>query len=341
MTGGAIGASVLVPVLNEEAHIEQSIEAMLGQRFDRPLEILVMEGGSNDRTPEIVAQLARRDDRVRVLANPKRRIPHALNIGLRQARGEYIVRMDAHAYYPPEYIARAVERFEVGDVECVSGPPSPHGDGKWSRRIALALRTPLGVGAASFRNATRETEVDTAFTGVWRRSRLLELGGWDERWTVNEDAELAARIREAGGRYVCLPAMAARWVPRDSIAALARQYFRYGQYRAKTARHHPKGLRATHLLPPAVAVLLTAGALAPTRPRRVARLMLLPYGAALVAGSAVAAGDDVPATDLASLPVVFATMHVTWGAGFIVGSLRFGPPVTAVARLLTTARSRR
>jgi succinoglycan biosynthesis protein ExoA len=327
-------ASVLIPVLNEEAHIEGTLAAVLGQHFEPGFEALVIDGGSTDRTREIVERFARVDDRLRLLANPQRLIPNALNIGLRHARGEYVARMDAHAYYPPDYLAQAVRRFEAGGVACVSGPQLPHGDGRWSRRIAMALRTRLGMGGAAFRAATREIEVDTAFTGVWRRATLLELGGWDEAWPSNEDAELAARIREAGGRYVCLPSMAARYMPRGSLPKLARQYYRYGLYREKTARRHAIGLRRSHLLPPAVVLAAAMAMLAPAAARRTARAALLGYVLALAAGTAAAArSDEADGRDVASLPAVFVTMHFAWGAGFIIGCIRFGLPVAAVARL--------
>jgi succinoglycan biosynthesis protein ExoA len=334
MTQDAVGATVIVPVLNEEGYIERSIEAILDQRFDRGVEILVVDGGSDDRTPEILEQLARENPRIRTLSNPARLIPNALNIGLRHARGEYIARMDAHAYYPPDYIARAVARFEAGGVECVSGPQVPHGEGTWSRRVALALGTRLGVGGASFRNPRREIEVDTAFTGVWRRRTLLELGGWDERWPINEDAELAARIREVGGKYVCVPAMAARYVPRNSLSGLALQYSRYGQYRAKTARHHPIGLRRSHLLSPAVVMVIPAALLVRGPAGRLARRALLAYGVALAGGTVEAAAQDGQARDVVWVPAVLGVMHVSWGAGFLVGCARFGPPVAALARSL-------
>jgi succinoglycan biosynthesis protein ExoA len=328
--------TVLVPAYNEERHIERTVEAILAQRVAGDLEVLVVDGRSEDRTPDIVRRIAAGDARVRLLENPERRIPNALNIGLRHAHGEFIARMDAHAVYPPTYVADAMRRFEAGDVECVSGPQLPHGEGTWSRRIALALGTRLGMGGASFRNAARETEVDTAFTGVWRRDRLNELGGWDERWPINEDAELAARIRERGGRYVCLPEMAARYVPRESLPALARQYWRYGQYRAKTARHHPIGLRRSHLLPPAVTLALVGAALAPAPWRRGARAALAAYAGAVAFATAGARGgsEGTDLRDVASLPCVFATMHLSWGAGFIVGCARFGLPVAALANVL-------
>jgi succinoglycan biosynthesis protein ExoA len=347
MTGGTagasgdreIGASVVVPVLNEEAHIERAIGAVLAQSFERQLEVLVVDGGSDDRTPEILQRLERQDPRVRVLSNPRRLIPNALNIGLRHAEGEYLARMDAHTYYPPDYIARAVERFEAGGVDCVSGPQLPHGEDKWSRRVAFALSTRFGIGGASFRNPSREIEVDTAFTGVWRRSTLLALGGWDERWPINEDAELAARIREAGGRYVSIPAMAARYVPRNSLRGLALQYWRYGKYRAKTARHHPTGLRPSHVLPPTVTIVLTVAVLVPGHAGRLARGALPAYSIGLGVGTAEAAADGASGRDLVWLPLVFAVMHLSWGAGFLFGCARFGPPVAALVRLLGASRS--
>jgi succinoglycan biosynthesis protein ExoA len=325
-----LGASILVPVFNEEAHVARSVGAMLGQRFDRGFEVLVIDGASEDRTAEIIARMARDDERVRMLANPARRTPQALNIGLQHARGEYIVRMDAHAYYPPDYVARAVARFERGGVDCVSGPQIPYGEGRWSTRIALALGTWLGMGGATFRNATRETETDTAFTGVWLRDRLMELHGWDEGWPVNQDAELAARIREAGGRIVSIPELAARYVPRDSLRQLARQYWRYGKYRAKTARRHARSLRRSHLLAPGV-VLTAATAPLPGPVGQLARRGLGAYAAALVVASLrPGASGPVSLVDRAALPLVFVTMHLSWGAGFIVGAARFGPPMRAV-----------
>jgi hypothetical protein len=172
-----------------------------------------------------------------------------------------------------------VARFEAGGVECVSGPQEPHGEDDWSRRIAMALRTRLGIGGASFRNPRDEIEVDTAFTGVWLRSTLIGLGGWDEAWPINEDAELAARIRERGGRYVSIPEMAARYVPRRSLGALALQYWRYGKYREKTARAHPIGLRRSHILPPGVVLVTACALLAPPQASRRARRGLTAYGA--------------------------------------------------------------
>jgi hypothetical protein len=187
------------------------------------------------------------------------------------------------------------------------------------------------VGGATFRfGGEDEIEVDTGFTGVWARSTLERHGGWDEGWPQNQDAELAARIRAEGGRLVCLPELAASYIPRDSLWALARQYFRYGTYRAKTAGRHPESMRRSHVLAPGLTLALL---LTPFLPRVVRRLVVGSYGAALAGTALTAALRDARPGDAAWLPVVLAAMHVSWGLGFLRGCLRFGPPLAALARL--------
>lgn len=192
--------SVLVPILNEANVIRDTLPPILAQRFDEGLEFLLLDGGSEDGTPEILAELTASDDRVRVLDNPRRRQASALNIGLAEARGEYICRMDAHTYYPADYVRAGVERLRRGDVSWAAGPAVPIGFDPWSDRIAMALRSPLGIGGARFRlELGEEIETDTGFGGLIATENLRQLGGWDEDWLVNEDGELAARAIIAGG----------------------------------------------------------------------------------------------------------------------------------------------
>jgi glycosyltransferase involved in cell wall biosynthesis len=318
-----VDVSVLVPILNESRHLREAMAAMRSQRFAGEIEFLLVDGGSTDGTPAIAAELAGHDPRIRLLANPDRYTPQALNIGLRAARGTYVARMDAHAVYPPDYLQVGVERLRRGDVDWVSGPQVAVGTGRWSRAVALALSTPLGVGSARFRTTgAAEIELDSnGFCGVWRRSTLEAHDGWAEGWPINQDAELAARMHEAGELIVCLPEMAATYLPRESPRSLARQYWRYGQYRAKTSLRHPRSLRRSHLIPPSL-VLAVVAAGGPGPARRPARAALAAYGAALVAtGSRSRRGSGPGEAPL--LPAVLATMHLTWGLGFLVGLVRF------------------
>ena len=325
--------SVLTPVLNESAYIEAAARAMLAQRFDGEVEFLFIDGRSDDDTVAKLERLAEQDERIGIVDNPQRSTPIALNIGLRAARGEYIARMDAHTHYPPDYLAHGVERLRRGDAAHVSGPQLARGEGTWSRRVALALGSRLGTGEASFRHlAAEEHEVDSGFTGIWLRSTLEEQGGWDEGWHNDQDSELAARIRAAGGRIVCVPEMAADYIPRDSLEALAKQYWRYGLYRAKTSGRHPESMRRSHLVAPSLAVTALTGLL-PGRLGRLARAGLGLYGLAVLAVSAGELERGGP-RDAAALPLVFVCMHLSWGLGFLAGSLRFGPPLAAIERVL-------
>ena len=334
-----ITCSVLMPVLNEEQHIRESVAAMRSQRFAGDLEFLVVDGGSSDATREILLELAAGDPRIRVLDNPRRFTASGLNVALRHARGRYVARMDAHTSYQENYVALGIRRLRGGDTAWVSGPPVPVGRGPVSRAVALALRSPIGRGgsrkwAAQAGEPAREYALDAGvFAGVWERERLLASGGWDEQWVVNQDSEMAGRFLADGEQLVCLTAMAAFYTPRDTVAGLWRQYRRYGEFRLKTAVRHPDTLRRSHLLAPGL-VLACASAVAAPRPLlRVARAALGLYTAALAASAWQSRAHAEAAGDAALVPVVLATMHLAHGTGTLRGALRHGVPGAALARI--------
>ncbi len=312
--------SVLVPVRNGRAHLAEATAAMSAQRVPGGVEFLMIDGASTDGSRELLADLCARDPRFRLLANPGRTTPRALNLGLACARGEFIARMDAHTRYPDDYLANGIARLRRGDVQAVHGPVRPVGAGAWSRRIAYALMTPLGTGGADKHQLDRERLILSGFTGVWRAETLRALGGWDEGWPVNQDVELAARLRRSGGRAVSLPSMAAGYRPRESLRGLARQYARYGHYRAKSAVRHAVTRRPVHLICPAL-VLTAIAALAPSPLQLPAGLALAAYAGGVIVTSARA---PLAVSDRLALPAVFLTMHVAWGLGYLSGLARYG-----------------
>ena len=334
-----VDCSVLVPVLNEERYIEASVAAMRRQRFPGRLEFVFADGGSTDRTREILDGLAAEDPRIRVFHNPAGTVPSGLNVALSHARGRWALRMDAHTVYREDYAALGVQRLARGDTRWVSGPQVPKGHGPVSRAVALALSSPIGRGGSRKwgRMGSRhgpEFELDTGvFAGVWERATLLEYRGWDERWHRNSDSELAARFLASGERLVCLPAMAAEYAPRDRLGGLWRQYFGYGAFRARTYKRHPRSMRASHLLPPAL-VLAAACSLPPSAVLRgLARRSLGLYGALLVGdGLRSLPAADSP-RDAALVPVVLPVMHFAHGLGQVLGWTEYGPPLAALARL--------
>ena len=330
---GPDSVSVLIPVLDEERNIRAAVARMQDQDFDGPVELVFIDGGSTDDTRPILEELAADDPRIKIFDNPARRTPQALNVGLRASRGSLVARMDAHTYYPSNYLSAGAARLARGGADWVSGPQLAKGVDKWSSRVALVLSSALGTGGAAFRRQMKEEiEVDSGFTGIWRRSVLEQYDGWDERWPVDQDYELAARMRVDGRRIVCIPEMAADYIPRNSLKRLFKQYWTYGYYRVKTSIAHPQSMRRSHVLPPGLALAVTFTLVAPKPLRTLSRLGLGLY--ALVVGYAtidVAVPDH--SGDVPSLPLVFACMHFAAGFGFLAGCVRFGPPVRALADL--------
>jgi succinoglycan biosynthesis protein ExoA len=334
-----VDISVLVPVLNEERHIRETVAAMQAQRFDGTIELLFADGCSTDRTREILLELAAADPRIRVLENPRRGTASGLNVCLREARGEFVARMDAHTFYAETYLAAGVERLRRGGTEWVSGPMIPRPVGPVSGAVALAVSTWLGRGGSRKWShdavASEESELDTGvFCGVWRRSRVLEAGGWDERWPINQDSEMAARFLAQGAKLVSLPEMAGHYVPRDSLRRLARQYYRYGLYRARTFRRHPQSMRRSQLLPPGLAMSVITSLAAPRWLRRTSRVAVGVYAGVVAVTGARAAARRETRREGAMLIAVLPTMHLGWGFGTLAGMLRFGPPLAALAELM-------
>jgi succinoglycan biosynthesis protein ExoA len=328
--------STLTPVLNEERHVLETVAALQAQKLADEAEFIFIDGRSSDRTRAILAELAARDPRIRVLDNPHGHTASALNIGLRAARGEYVARIDAHSRYPAHYLSRGIERLQRGDVDWVAGPQIPVGTDTWSRRVATALGTRLATGASNRWErdvAGRGGEVELftgVFTGVWRRTTLERDGGWDEGWPINQDSEMASRVLRRGGRIVSLPELGAEYTPRNSLRALSRQYRRYGMYRAKTTLRHPWTIRAPHVVLPGVVAAAAAAVVAPRPLRSASRVVVAAYGAGVVASSLRATSDP---RDALALPLVFVTMHASWGGGFLFGLLRFALPSVRRAEL--------
>jgi succinoglycan biosynthesis protein ExoA len=318
--------SIIVPVYNEAAYIKQCLESILRNEYPRDrFEILVIDGGSTDGTHEIIEQMAKQYPQIIILKNYKRIQSVAMNIGIRNSRGEIIIRMDAHTLYAPDYIPRCVELLETTDAANVGGVLRAVGTNYISKIIAVAVTTPFGIGNAYYRYAEKEMWVDTLFPGAWRKSTLEELGGFNEEWAVNEDYELNYRLRKAGGKILLSPKIKCWYYVRPSLKALTRQYFRYGFWRAKTVVTYPDSLRWRQLAPPGlvISLLLSLG------------ILPVKWMLGIIAPALYLAANLLASTWTASrkgwkylplLPFVFATIHLSWGIGFLVGLFRWGIP---------------
>ncbi len=307
--------SVVIPARNEEGFISDCLMAVRNQKH-RNLQIIVVDGGSTDRTVELVQAQIATDERIELLHNPRPGIPTSLNLAVPRLRGRWLVRMDAHSTIDPSYVARAVERLSENRWGGVGGRKIGVGVTPAGQAIAAVLGSRFGVGNSTYHHGTEPREVEHIPFGAYPVEVVRRLGGWDERLVVNEDYEFDHRIRLAGMALLFDPEMVIRWHSRQSIRDLFGQYFRYGTGKVAVMVMHPKSNKARHVMPPAfVAYAATAAVLAPLRPGR-ALAMLAPYAAALIVASARTARElDSTAARLLVAPA-FVSMHIAWGIGF-------------------------
>ncbi len=319
--------TLLLPVRNEADHIGPCLDRLLDQDYpaDR-LEILVIDGASDDGTGAIVERIRaeREDARLRLLDNPDRTVPQALNLGIRAAHGDVIVRIDGHTVPAPDFVTRSVEALDRSGAANVGGVVEPVGATPFGEAVALATRHPLGVGDAKFRTGGEAGFVDTVPFGAFRRDVFVRTGLFDESMVRNQDYEMNVRIRAAGERIYLDPAIRFTYTPRGTVRGLAKQYFEYGWWRVETLRRHPRSLRWRQLIPAAfVAGLLGAAVLAPWWPfARVALLTVLALYLAVV--TVVAARTASGRAGVGSVALAFVVIHLTWGAGFLASVLSRG-----------------
>ena len=314
-------ATVVVPVRNERAAIGACLDSIAAQT-EPDLQIIVVDGDSDDGTPDYVIARSKEDPRIELLRNPQRTVPYAMNVALAATRAQWLVRVDAHAEVPPGYVARAVELLETGKWGGVGGIKRGIGKTPAGKAVAAAMASPFGVGGSIYHYGTEPQEVEHVPFGAYPTEVARAVGGWGEEFTVNQDFEFDHRVREAGHRILFDPTLVIDWESRQSVGALWRQYRRYGKGKAKVVLRHPSSIRPRHLLPPLfVAYLAAAGALALARPHRsgVAAAAVSPYAAALAAASVHTGRTIDDASGRPLVPLAFVAMHVGWGIGFWEG----------------------
>jgi len=321
---GELDFSVIVPCRNELRFLPgflqnlKSQEGLEGRRW----EVLIAEGMSDDGSRELLDDWADREPGFRIVENPGRIVPTGLNRLLRLARGEVIIRLDVHASYAPDYLASCLRVLEETGADNVGGAYRPRGEGRTQRAVAAAFPSRFAVGGARSHFQDYEGPVETVFLGCWKRSKLMELGLFDEKLVRNQDDELNLRLVRSGGRIWQSASIRVDYYPRSTLRGLFRQYFEYGYWKVSVIRKHRIPTSARHLVPG----MLAAGLILP--------LPLLPffgtlrilwmglvgaYAAFLALGSlriAAKAGWGL----LHILPVILACFHLGYGLGFLRGT---------------------
>ena len=313
--------TVVVPARNEESSLDECLDSIRRQT-ETSLQIIVVDGVSDDGTVDLVRRHAAEDDRVELLHNPNRTVPHALNVALEKATADVLVRVDAHATVPPHYVARAADLLESGRWSGVGGVKRGIGRTRAGQAVAAAMASRFGVGGSVYHYGTEPQEVDHVPFGAYPVDLARAVGGWGEEFTVNQDFEFDQRIRSTGKPLLFDPALVIDWECRQSVRDLFRQYKRYGKGKVKVAARHPRSVRLRHLLPPALVAYggaLGIAALLPGIDRRLLVTAAAPYPLAVLAGSALTAGEVADPVARVYLPGAFMAMHVGWGLGFWEG----------------------
>jgi glycosyltransferase involved in cell wall biosynthesis len=321
--------SIVVPCRNEAAYIRQTLDSILANEYPRDrLEVLIVDGMSDDGTRAVIAECARRHPVIQLLDNPKRATPHALNLGISRARGSIIMRMDAHASYPPNYIADLVDCMERTGADSVgaSWRTQPGDTTIMARAIAAALAHPFGIGNSRFRLGTdRLRDVDTLACGCYRREVFERLGLFDEELLRSQDSEFTFRLLRAGGRVMLVPGVIVNYYTRESLGKLWRMFFQYGYFKPLVARKVGAVMTARQLVPALfVSTVGLAALLAPwfSAARVLLALALGAYVTADFLAAAILARRTGMLVGLAS-SLVFPVVHLAYGFAYLLGTLDF------------------
>jgi succinoglycan biosynthesis protein ExoA len=315
--------TVVMPVRNEVATIDEALDCVLAQDVDAPFELVVAEGRSTDGTRATLERRAAADPRIRIVDNPAGGTPQALNAALRAARGRYLVRIDGHSEIEADYVRRLVEHLRSGRCEGAGGQKRGVGDSRFGRAVAAALGSHFGIGDSKYHHSTRRELVDHVPFGAYLTERARAIGGWDEQLVRNQDYDFDYRYGQAGGRLLLDPEIVVHWRVRETPRALSRQFFEYGFWKFRTFMLHPRSLHARWLAPPALMLALAAGLVfswsAPGRWLLVG--VAGAYALFLLAGAVWLARRIGPA--LAPFgAAALAIVHLSWGAGFVVSALQ-------------------
>jgi glycosyltransferase involved in cell wall biosynthesis len=317
--------SIIVPCFNEQSTIRLLLEALCEQTYPRArMEVIVADGLSTDGTRAAIAAFQEDvpDLNVRMVDNPHRYIPSALNRAIEVARGEIIVRMDGHSKPYPDYVANCIAAHQAGHGDNIGGVWEIHpGAATWmAESIAVAAAHPLGVGDALYRHAKHTAEVDTVPFGSFRRTLIDQVGLFDESLLTNEDYEFNARIRKWGGKIWLDPSIRSIYFARSTLRELIRQYWRYGFWKWRMLRRYPDTLRWRQALPPlfvlSLVVLAVLAVVVPFAGILLAAELLLYFSIMILAGLR-AALKHRKAHLILGLPIGIFAMHIAWGSGLL------------------------
>lgn len=322
--------SVVIPMRNEERSIGACLRAILAQDYPSHLmEILVVEGGSQDCSRMIVESYRQRYPQIQLLPNPAGSIPAGLNIGIRASCGAIVARVDARTLLAPDYLSTGVRLLRETGASNVGGPVRAVTTDFMGRILALATQSRFGMGGAAvrYRESPLEHWTDTVYLGIYPRRVFEAIGLYDEEILQDEDTELNYRVRSLGGQILMSPQLRSSYSNSPSLGRFVWKNFLFGYWKVRVCQRHIMMMSLRHFVPPLFTLALLVGITLSFLDGRVAALTLSLVGAYIVGtiGAAVAVGWQAGWRYASVLPMAFALLHLSWGLGFLAGCVRFLP----------------
>jgi glycosyltransferase involved in cell wall biosynthesis len=321
-TVGLPMVSVIVPMRNEEQHIARCLESVACQDYPKDLmEVLVIDGMSEDTSREIVTDYVRRYSFIRLLHNPGRATTTALNKGIVESQGQIIIRADAHCSLEPDYIHCCVNALLSTGAENVGGLMRPIGTTFLETAIGLGMSSPFGIGSGRFHYSEKAMFVDTVYLGAYPREVFDKIGLYDEMAHYSEDDELNYRLIKSGGKIFLSPQIKSQYYPRSSLSALWKQYLNYGWGKVRTIKKHGRPASWRHLVPPVFVISVIGSLLLFAVNPAFGWLTIGICGSYLISAIFVSAKICFRESwkFFPVLPIIFATLHLSYGIGFLTG----------------------
>ncbi len=319
--------SVILAIRNEAHYIEDTLNAILTQDYPAGhMEIIIADGQSDDDTRAIVQRIQATDARIHMVNNPQRIVSTGLNLALRQASGEIIVRVDGHTIIAPDYLKQVVQALGRGQADAVGGRMCPQGENAIGKAVAAATSAPFAVGGSRFHFSETEEWVDTVYMGAWHRAFFNRMGGFDEDLVRNQDDEFNYRTRAKGGKVLLCPQIKSTYQVRSSLGALWRQYFQYGYWKVRVFQKHPRQMQWRHFLPPAFVLGLLASFLLLLTLNQGWLVFTLVAGSYLLLNSIASflvARKNKKLAMTGLIFIVHAVLHTSYGVGFLGGLIKF------------------
>ena len=320
--------TVILPIRNESAYIGRCLQSILAQDYPfGHMEFLIADGISTDDTLKIIHDFAALNPELNIciLDNPGKIVPAGINIALRQAKGEIIIRVDGHCIIAPDYVNKCVEYIQNEGVDAVGGSMESIGETQMAKAIAIGMSSPFGVGNSAFRTTSGKSMlVDTVPFPAYTRQIIERAGFYDEELVRNQDDEYNYRIRELGGKILLAGDVHSTYFSRTSLKGLWRQYFQYGYWKVRVLQKHPRQMSLRQFVPPVFVLALIGSAFLGLSPvlRSLSLIIPLFYLVANL-GASLSTVSKRGWRSFPLLPIIFALLHLSYGLGFRAGLLKF------------------